>query len=124
MKNKLFLAFLFLSSLTLTGCGCHGGSDEPPVPDFDVTVNFYVDYNHQSSAEDIYFTCSVKNGEVITEKPTDPTESNYPEFPTFKGWSDKEIIDNYDDLWDFANDRVSSNYQTMRIYGIWMASGE
>ena len=88
-----------------------------------VTVEFYADYN-QVLAGNVYFTTQVDNGSLITEKPANPTESNYPEFPVFKGWSNKEIIDNLDELWNFELDIVVCNSGTFKLYGIWVAQGE
>ena len=88
-----------------------------------VTVYFFHDYNH-ANAKDALLTVQSKNGELISEHPNDLTESYYEEFPVFKGWSKKEIIDSEDDLWDFEHDVVQSYTSTLRIYGIWVAEGE
>ena len=125
MKKLNFLSLLLAMSFSFLMGSCKNKSDSPIIePDLVVTVRFYIDYNHQSTAEDIYYSCQVKNGSLITDKPTDPQNSNYSEFPNFKGWSEKEIIDNYDDLWNFDTDLMNSTMQVFRIYGIWMAPGE
>ena len=128
MKKLNFLSLLLAISFPFLIGSCKNKTDPPiinPVdPDLVVTVRFYVDYNHQSSTDDIYYSCQVENGSLITDKPADPQTSNYPEFPNFKGWSEKEIIDDYDDLWKFETDVMNSTMQVFRIYGIWMAPGE
>ena len=88
-----------------------------------VTVYFFHDYNH-ANTKDALLTVQSKNGELIGEHPADLTESYYEEFPVFKGWSQKEIIDSEDDLWDFEHDIVQSYTSVLRIYGIWVAEGE
>lgn len=88
-----------------------------------VTVNFYLDFN-QLEAKEIYYTTEVDNGGLITSLPPTPTVSNYPEFPVFKGWSKKEIIDDINDLWDFSKDTVVANSGTLNLFGIWVAEGE
>lgn len=148
MKKLLIIA---LASLTLLAAGCNkkksGGSSgqasstssttetstssssssktssSESIVDRKVTVNFYVDYN-QIDANNIYFTCEVENGGLITTIPDNPTESYFPDFPVFKGWSDKEIIDDLKELWDFSKDIVVSNKGTFSLYGIWVAEGE
>ena len=88
-----------------------------------VTVNFYLDYNHVSN-DQIIFTTQIDNGGLITEKPANPTEAPYPEFPVFKGWSKREIIDDVNDLWNFEADIVVANSGVFSLYGIWVAEGE
>ena len=88
-----------------------------------VTVYFFHDYNHSTTKEALLIVQS-KNGELIAEHPADLTESYYEEFPVFKGWSQKELIDSEDDLWDFEHDVVQSYTSVLRIYGIWVAEGE
>ena len=136
MKRVLF-SLLVLSSIALTGCIEPSGtsdsnqssqttsqtSSSTSIVERKVTVNFYLDYN-QVLAGNVYFTTQVDNGSLITEKPANPTESNYPEFPVFKGWSNKEIIDNLDDLWNFDVDIVIGNSGTFNLFGIWVAQGE
>ena len=88
-----------------------------------VTVNFYLDFN-QLESKNIYYTTEVDNGGLITSLPPTPTVSNYPDFPVFKGWSKKEIIDDVNDLWDFSSDTVVANSGTLNLFGIWVAEGE
>ena len=88
-----------------------------------MTVTFYADYN-QKIIKNIYYECTVQNGELINDKPNKPTEAPFPEFPNFKGWSSKEIIDDDKDLWDFSTDKVISKTSSFELFGIWVAEGE
>ena len=88
-----------------------------------VTVNFYLDFN-QLEAKNVYYSTEADNGGLISQGPPTPTASNYPEFPVFKGWSQKEIIDDVNDLWDFSKDVVVANSGTLNLFGIWVAEGE
>ena len=142
--KKLSL-LLLLTSMFLVGCtgnssgnnsgnnggdtpvnpsGGDGGDDTPVVdPTVTITVNFYQDYN-QVAAKNVYMSMGVANGSKLT-KPADPTTSNYPEFPVFKGWSKKEVIDDVKDLWNFDTDVVAvTSGKTLNLYGIWVAKGE
>ena len=135
--KKIILAFLVLSSFALIGCTDNNNnsgeqsssetssqtSSSSSIIEKKVTVEFYMDYN-QVLAGNVYFTTEVDNGSLITEKPANPTQSNYPEFPVFKGWSKKEIINDLSDLWNFETDIVICNSGTFKLYGIWMAQGE
>ena len=121
MKKLYFaLSLLFAATTALTGCrkSSGGGDDE----DETITVNFYHDYN-QVAAGEIYDTQYVKNGSKVKE-PTKPTESPFPEFPVFLGWSKKEVIDDKKDLWNFSKDKVKTDIDEFPIYGIWVAEGE
>ena len=135
--KKLSLLLLF-ASFSLIGCrgknnnpsdgggegGKDGGETEPVIdPTLDITVNYYLDYN-QVAAKNIYSVISVKNGSKL-EKPDDPANPPLPEFPVFKGWSKKEVIDNVSDLWNFDVDVVSvTSGTTLNLFGIWVAQGE
>lgn len=99
------------------------GSSSEPIIEKKVKVNFYLDYNHVSD-DQIIFTTTVDNGGLIAEKPNNPTEAPYPEFPVFKGWSKKEIIDDISQLWNFENDVVIANSGVFSLFGIWVAEGE
>lgn len=133
--NKLVLLSV-LSLGLLVGCtnnnnpsNNQSGSDGPsssssePIIEKKVKVNFYLDYNHVSD-DQIIFTTQIDNGGLITEKPSDPTEAPYPEFPVFKGWSKREIIDDISELWNFETDIVVANSGVFSLYGIWVAEGE
>ena len=98
-------------------------SEETSIPDVMITVKFYLDYN-QVEAKEVYHTVEVKNGSKL-EEPTRPTPPLFPEFPVFKGWSQKEIIDDVKDLWNFDTDVVKVTLGTsLNLYGIWVAQGE
>ena len=133
--NKLVLLSV-LSLGLLVGCtnntpsNNQSGSDNPssssssePIIEKKVKVNFYLDYNHVSD-DQIIFTTQIDNGGLITEKPNNPTEAPYPEFPVFKGWSKREIIDDISELWNFETDVVVANSGVFSLYGIWVAEGE
>lgn len=118
--KKLALAFLAagMAVVSMTGCFKNNKNNQK------VTVNFYLDYNEITSKE-VYYSCEVKNGSKLKE-PERPTQGTFPEFPVFKGWSHKELIDNEEDLWDFSKDKVQvENGQTTFIMvGFWVAEGE
>ena len=134
MKKNILLPLLTASLLLISACtgkGGQGGGDNPgggggdtpvtPVDDDAITVKFYLDYN-QVSIDNVYATYQVKNNSLL-EEPTRPTSSDapLPEYPVFKGWSEKQIIDSDNDLWNFATDQVNlpSGYKTLRLYGFW-----
>ena len=121
--KKLFIPFLFALTFALGACGGVNPDPTPIDPTQEITVNYYLDYN-QIVGKNVYQTVTVKNGSKLT-KPLDPTTPVYPEFPVFKGWSSKEIIDDTKDLWDFSKDtvRVTSG-STFSLFGIWVSAGE
>ena len=137
MKMKKLLLLSILSLGLLVGCtntnnpsnnqsdsdDTSNVSSSEPIIEKKVTVNFYLDYNHVSN-DQIIFTTQIDNGGLITEKPANPTEAPYPEFPVFKGWSKREIIDDVNDLWNFETDIVVANSGVFSLYGIWVAEGE
>ena len=135
MKMNKLVLLSFLSLGLLVGCtnntpsNNQSGSDSPssissePIIEKKVKVNFYLDYNHVSD-DQIIFTTQIDNGGLITEKPSDPTEAPYPEFPVFKGWSKREIIEDISELWNFETDVVVANSGVFSLYGIWVAEGE
>ncbi len=136
MKMNKLLLLSVLSLGLLMGCTGNNnpsqggsGSDDTSssssesIIEKKVTVNFYLDYNHVSK-DQIIFTVEVDNGGLISEKPANPTEAPYPEFPVFKGWSKKEIIDDINDLWNFESDIVIANSGVFSLYGIWVVEGE
>ncbi len=128
MKKKALL-LVALSTFMLIGCknannnstsddsGSGGKKEEL------ITVNFYADYN-QKAINNVYYSCKVQNGGLITDIPDNPTEALYPEFPVFKGWSYKELIADEEDLWNFTTDRVNTKYNTFDLFGYWAAEGE
>lgn len=134
--KKIKLAFLTLLALPLlVGCGPDGGGgggggtgdDDPPVPPdppiderIDVTVTYYLDYN-MVAAKEIYKTETVKNGSKLV-KPDNPATAPSVEFPTFKGWSTYQIINDDSFLWDFDKDIVNIEEGAeakITLYGIW-----
>ena len=134
--KKLSLLFLF-ASLSLIGCtnkksepsdkgddkGGDGGDVTPIDPTLDITVNYYLDYN-QVATKNIYISSTVKNGSKL-ERPANPKTAPFPEFPVFKGWSKKEIVDDTKDLWNFDTDIVSvTTGTTLNLFGIWVAQNE
>ena len=141
MKKQL----LSLLSLSLILAGCTGWDNLPnnssnssnnssssqtssssssTIVERKVTVKFYLDFT-LVAAGDVYYTVEVDNGGLIPAKPDDPTESPFPgEYPVFKGWSRKEIINDDADLWNFATDKVVANKGEFAIFGIWVAEGE
>ena len=133
MKSKIIIGLLASTLILTTGCfkrnrnssggGGSGGGDTSEY-DGKIGVSFYLDYN-QITAGVVYETYRIENHKKLT-KPADPTEAPLPEFPVFKGWSQKEIIDNDDDLWDFDKDvmDVPEGYRTFNMFGIWVAEGE
>ena len=121
-RLPLLLLLAACSSSALAGCKKSSGGDPDDPTDGYVTVNFYLDYNKEAAGE-IYETQKVKNGSKVTE-PTKPTEAPFPEFPNFLGWSEKEIIDNKSDLWNFSKNKIKTNYSEFSLFGIWVAEGE
>ena len=133
--KKLSLLFLIpaLGAMLLTGCKKNKPSGESSEesssissiiidPTLDVTINFYKDFNY-THYKVRYYQTTVKNGSLITDVPPTP-EAPSEDFPVFKGWSLKEITDDYEhDIWNFATDKVAvdSNSPTLSFYGIWAA---
>ena len=135
--KRLLVLLAAVSMIMFSGCGCkkkpstsdsdtlsESISDSESInPDVVITVNFYLDFN-QVEAKEIYYTTQVNNGSKLQE-PTKPTTPLYPDFPVFKGWSQKEIIDDVKDLWNFETDTVKVVHGTsLNLYGIWVAEGE
>ena len=118
--KKLVLTLLVASFATIGVAACKKKSTS----NNKITVNFYLDYNEIASGE-VYYTYEVKNGSKLKEPPT-PTQGTFPEFPTFKGWSHREIIDKDEDLWDFSKDvaKTEEGYSEFNMFGIWVAEGE
>ncbi len=129
MKKLLLISLLATTSvLAMSGCfkkrGNSNSGDGDSEDDGKIAVNFYLDYN-QITAGVVYDSYRIENKSKLT-KPADPTEAPLPEFPVFKGWSTKEIIDNDEDLWNFETDimEVKEGYRTFNMFGIWVAQGE
>ena len=106
-----------MAAMVITGCKGNNKNNQK------ITVNFYLDYN-EITANEVYYTYEIKNGSKLKE-PTKPSEGTFPEFPVFKGWSHKEIIDNDADLWNFSKDEVNlEKGSVFNMFGIWVAEGE
>lgn len=136
-KISVLMLIPALGAMLITGCKKNNqpstdGSEESSVtsssssiivdPTLDVTVNFYKDFNHTHYSVRYYRT-TVKNGSLITDVPPNP-EAPSEDFPIFKGWSTKEVTDDYvNDIWNFATDKVEqdSNSLVLNLYGIWAA---
>lgn len=127
MKKSTLVLALLAPMMLLSGCKKKGGGQvdppKPPIPEITVTCNFYLDYNSQSPKTK-YYTTTVQNGELIANPPANPTEAPFEEFPVFKGWSTSEIIDDDSKIWNFATDKVESQYSTLNFFGIWVALGD
>lgn len=121
MKKSILLSILGLSSLALVGCNKDITEEAGVKIDKEamVTVNFYTDFTH-CDTKDIIFTIKVQNYNLIPEHPADLTESPFVEFPVFKGWSKKTIINSDADLWNFSTDKVMTAFSTLSLYGIWV----
>lgn len=128
--KKLF-GLLALSALMLVGCGGNktssgGGNNSSSIEEGDITVNFYLDYN-QLAVDEIYASYKVFNNTKLTA-PATPTSdmAPLPEFPVFKGWSTKQIIDDESELWDFDKDvlNLQSGVTSFRLFGFWASEGE
>ena len=117
-KFALTLLAVGMTAMMVTGCNKNKKNNQK------VTVNFYLAYNEITSKE-VYYSYEVKNGSKLKE-PERPEKGTFPEFPVFKGWSHKEIIDNDADLWDFSKDKVQvdEGISTFIMVGIWVAEGE
>ena len=128
--KKALLILPLVTLFALTGCRRHHhdsyteitGTDTVDIKQDEVRVDFYLDYN-QVDAKNIYVSYVIKKGTHVKE-PKKPTTPPMPEFPVFKGWSKKEIIDNYQDLWNFDRDVVDTLGNVFNLYGIWVCEGE
>ena len=135
MKKRLF-KLLPILLLGLTACGGGGsdasstssgggGSSEIP-PTKDVTILCYIDYNH-ADEDNPYHQAKWYYSKTFTKEDielTDPDESaaNYPEFKTFKGWSQHPLIDNDDQLfkWGEVTKELDGTPPYVILYGIWV----
>ena len=126
---KKFVMLLALTSLMVVGCKGNKSSntDTSNIGDEgDITVKFYLDFN-QLAVDNVYEEYLVYNNSKLKE-PTRPTseQAPLPEFPVFKGWSTKQIIDDDKDLWDFSKDviNVDDTVTEFKLYGFWASQGE
>ena len=124
VNMKKFLLLFALSSLMMVGC--NNNKNENYGKEGDISVKFYLDFNALATNE-IYEEVLVFNNSKLKE-PKRPTaeQAPLPEFPVFKGWSTKEVIDDDKDLWNFTTDTVNVDSGTteFRLYGFWASEGE
>lgn len=100
------------------------GSDTP-VGEPDVTIYFFIDFNNVD-IDDTTGTKLISKIDWYSEKPiredlipANPSVAPDKAFPNFLGWSTHTIIDDPNDLWDFAKDVVPYGTYVLRLYGIW-----
>ena len=100
------------------GSGGEGTSGSEAIPEGYVRVYFYVDFNQIGTGEYHTYQDVLPNSKVT--KPTDPAAPSQ-DFPTFLGWSYKELIRSPEDLWNFDTDKVDPEEGTSEfsIIGIW-----
>ena len=130
MMKKIMKVFTLLGLFICLGACQKGGENNSsssqehslPIVEGEITVNFYVDFTRVND-DDIYYSYTVENGSLLTP-PKETPKAIYPEFPVFKGWSNKEVIDDLSDIWDFSKDKIQSTSKTFKMFGIWMAEGE
>ncbi len=134
MKKKILLLTSILAlGLTLSACKVKsddesGGGGGVPGSDADpatiCVVNFYTSYNAYDEDQKLtpYKSIEAFRGKTFA-RPEDP-QAEYPEFPTFKGWSTYHVLDELEGkLWDFSKD-VAPNAPKLELFGIWAAEGE
>ena len=140
MKKILLLSFL-LFTLGLTSCV----KGRPPVPsestgdstseseseselteyDKTVYVSFYADYNRVDLANPLVGFMWYPDQLIPAELIPDLTDIEAPAgYPEFAGWSTHTLIDDLDDLWDFAHDKVPVGVNSLDLFGIWFAEDE
>lgn len=106
-------------------CSCtvivSSGEDPDPGREKDLIIYYYVDYNNIDTpyAYENGFEWYTGVPIGVDNIPTAPLVAPDPAFPNFAGWSNHTIIDDLDDLWDFANDVVPDGVYTYVFYGIW-----
>lgn len=127
---KKFLVLIALTSMMLAGCTNEKENDPTKDSNYgkegDITVKFYLDYN-QLAVDEVYEQYLINNHSKL-KAPTTPTaeQAPLPEFPAFKGWSTKQIVDDDADLWNFSTDTVDVDDTVVefRLYGFWASQGE
>lgn len=118
MKN-IFKLLPICFPLILAGCGNKNNTSNSQ--DNLITVYFYIDFVKIDDDDGLFSTVQIKNKSKITD-PGTPNVAPYAEFPVFKGWSEHEIVDDLDQLWNFSKDVVNVTGTTkFRLYGIWWA---
>ena len=139
MKKMKFLFLTLVSSLLLVGCTTGGNKEQTSSDEEqdssssseyygpkDLFVAFFLDYN-TADFDNPYYSYKTEQGKLLTPPPTTPTEEDAhdPAYPIFKGWSSHTVIDNDEDLWDFATDKVGLGERSyLYLYGIWEAKEE
>ena len=127
---KLTLISAGLLSMALVGCGKKSSKKE----------------TEDGIVFGPYYSVVVKNGAKV-KKPKNPSGPLYAEFGTFLGWSRYEIVESESQLWDFDNDlveidddtieKVTVNFYTdfntfkyvfeadvFNLFGVWKAQGD
>lgn len=120
MKKFLFLLVPML--LTLGACTpatSSSSSEDDPYRIDQVTVYFF-ESAVKFDTKNPFYSYTVDLGGKLTAPETNPVSSD-PAFNTFLGWSNKPIIMNNDDLWDFENDKIPSYIPNLEfyVYGQW-----
>lgn len=140
MKKKLFVLPLVLLTAVMLGCksqtynpgvpypgipdypspGGGGGEGDDPLPtEFNMVVNFYLNYSN--SITPIY-TMDWYSLIPLETLPQDAvlTDADAPDpyYPHFIGYSQYPTAMDESKLWNFAEDTYSSN--ELNLYGIWV----
>lgn len=146
MKKKLLLTILVLPLLA----ACSGSEMYTPrfaypgedPKEFDMTVNFYLDYSHSTELQwvEVENSDGTKSmvlkdveapffsmkwymleplGECPAEAVLDDSKAADPLFSKFLGYSEYPTAIDEDLIWDFSKDYKQSN--VLNLYGIWVA---
>lgn len=140
MKKKLFLAMMLVPligacNLSQTyypsnsypgpeeGESTPGGEGEDEELEFNMTVNFYLDYSHSEENEVIYTMRwymlkplgSIPEGAILTD-----ANAQDELYPHFLGYSEYSSSIDEDKLWNFETDYKQSNI--LNLYGIWVSN--
>jgi len=146
MKKKLLLSLLVLPLLA----SCSGSETYNPrfaypgedPKEFDMTVNFYLDYSHSTELQwvEVENSDGTKSmvlkdvaapffsmkwymleplGECPAEAVLDDSKAADPLFSKFLGYSEYPTAIDEDLIWDFSKDYKQSN--VLNLYGIWVA---
>lgn len=88
-------------------------------PSSKVKVVYLINYN--GIVTDPWATDEVIAGTLLT-RPIDPTSADCPDpaYPIFLGWSKRPLVDDVEDLWNFATDTFEYQSNTFYMYGIWV----
>ena len=140
MKKKLLVLPLILLTASMLGCktqtynpgvpypgipdypspgGGGGGGDEPLPSEFNMVVNFYLNYSNSITpiyTMDWYSLIPLETlpqGAALTD-----ADAPDPYYPHFIGYSQYPTAIDESKLWNFAEDTYSSN--ELNLYGIWV----